>query len=95
MCILNLFQDFRLLCLDEAVLALAKLQRRDIFAFPEDRDFNRGSRHTGYTQYIYWRHGKMGKGKRAVVPSCCVWAIRNKYPEESGQYVGFIPSRLR
>nr|XP_055053583.1 uncharacterized protein LOC129438730 isoform X2 [Misgurnus anguillicaudatus] len=32
---------------------------------------------------------KLGKGNRKVLPSCVVLAIREKYPSQSGSYVGF------
>ncbi|XP_062568754.1 P2X purinoceptor 7-like [Saccostrea cucullata] len=90
----TLLPDFHVLCLDEAVLALARLYREDVLALPTDEDYNRANRHSAYRQYILWSYGKLGSGNRKVIPSCIIWRIRDKYPEASGQYTGFMPARL-
>ena len=47
-------------------------------------------RHGCYRQFICWQHCGLGEGIRRVTPNCCVWKIRAKYPEPSGQYTGFM-----
>ena len=42
-----------------------------------------------YRQFTWWTYNRLGKGNRRVIPSCVVSAIRNEYPEESGNYTGF------
>lgn len=87
-------QDFNLLILDELVLQIAQMYRQDVLALPQDVDYNKSKRHAGYRQFILWHHGRLGVGVRRVIPSCCVWAIRDKFPDQFGQYRGFVPSRL-
>ena len=76
------------------ILQVANLYRQDIFAYPEDVDRNRGYRHAGYCQFIMWQHGRLGVGNREVILSFYVTAIRRKYPDPHGHYVGFIAGRL-
>ncbi|XP_064424371.1 P2X purinoceptor 7, partial [Latimeria chalumnae] len=46
-------------------------------------------RHCAYQQYIHWRFGGLEKENCAVIPSCCIWKIRETYPSLDGQYTGF------
>lgn len=94
LCIILKLQDFQVLILDPGVLAIARMYRQEIFALDEDGDYNKCNRHTAYRQFILWQHGRLGTGDRRVIPSCCVWGIRDKYPDQFNQYTGFVPSRL-
>ena len=87
-------QDFNLLVLDELVMHVAEMYRQDVLALPQDEDYNKGKRFAAYRQFIFWHHGRLGVRVRRVIPSCCVWAIRDKYPDQYGQYHGFVRSRL-
>ncbi|KAL3891404.1 hypothetical protein ACJMK2_003666 [Sinanodonta woodiana] len=91
---LSRLQDFDLVVLDEVVLGVAQLYRQDVFALDQDEDYNKGKRHTAYRQFILWYHGYLDAGNIRVIPSCCVWKIRDKYPDHFGQYTGFMAGRL-
>jgi hypothetical protein len=84
---------FQHIVLDANVLEIQMRYREDILAMAHHRN-NENFRHAAYRQFVLWQHGKLGKGDRRVVPSCCVLAIRARYPSANGFYVGFRPARL-
>ncbi|TNM90076.1 hypothetical protein fugu_004310 [Takifugu bimaculatus] len=50
-------------------------------------------RHCAYRQYIFWRFGEQADGSHPVIPSCCVWRIREEYPSLDRRYSGFRPEQ--
>lgn len=73
------FKDFYTVVLDELVLEVAMRYHNDVLAEPRDDNINRSRRHAAYRQYIMWIHGRLGAGHRKVIPSCCVWQIRDNF----------------
>ncbi|XP_070554571.1 P2X purinoceptor 7-like [Ptychodera flava] len=84
----------RQVCLDDTILAISRAYRNDMLATQDDDDFNKSNRHAAYRMFILWQYGRLGAGDRRVIPSCCTWKIRDKYPDQFGQYTGFLPSRF-
>ena len=84
---------FTQLVLDANVLDLAMRYREDVLVLDHPRN-NLNFRHAAYRQHVLWQHGRLGQGNRRVIPSCCVLAIRLRYPSPNGIYTGFRPARL-
>ena len=84
---------FTQLVLDANVLDIAMRYREDVLVLEHPRN-NENFRHTAYRQYVLWQHGRLGQGNRRVIASCCVLAIRSRYPSPNGIYTGFRPARL-
>ncbi|XP_048102793.1 P2X purinoceptor 7-like [Alosa alosa] len=85
---------FSLYCLEDGYLRLHRQYRDDVLVFDEAREpgeDNREYRYAAYRQFIFWQHGALGRGNRRSIPSCCIWRIRDKYPDPHGQYTGFLP----
>ena len=47
-----------------------------------------------YHQFTWWVHGVLGRKNRRGISACVVKAIRNEFPEESGEYPGFKPAEI-
>ena len=80
--------------LDSAVLPIARNFRNDVYTLPqeeeEEADENKAMRHAAYRQFVLWQFGKLGKGDRRVIPSCCIWNIRDKYRDSFVQWFSSI-----
>ena len=81
---------FRKLCLDPDYLQLSIKCSGDIRNDRQDNS-SRAFRKAAYRHYIIEEYGYLGKHKRRVCPSCCVWKIREHYPSSTGVYMGFKP----
>ncbi|KAL1479045.1 hypothetical protein MTO96_052183 [Rhipicephalus appendiculatus] len=77
---------FFTLCLDTEVLRVAYTELIE-WAQEPDVEIHKKYRYTAYRQFTRWMWGRLGIGKRKVIPSCAVWLIRKMFPSES--YTGF------
>ena len=85
---ITLTSRFTKLCLDPDVLELCIRNRADIRNDHEDNS-TRAFRKAAYGQFIRARHGHLGKGNRRVCRSCVVLKIRERFPSDTGIYMGF------
>ncbi|XP_072167445.1 uncharacterized protein [Diadema setosum] len=85
------------LLIDEAVLLIHRSMWKDAFNMEDEPqepgDEDKCMRHAAYRSFIFWQHGRLGKGNRRVIPSCCVTEIRNRYPSPTRIYTGYVPGR--
>uniref|UniRef100_A0A7N6B937 P2X purinoceptor n=1 Tax=Anabas testudineus TaxID=64144 RepID=A0A7N6B937_ANATE len=72
----------------------AVLLYQDPLSPPADRGQTSDLRHCAYRQYISWRFGVPPTDTHPVIPSCCIWRVREKFPSPDGQYSGFTPVRM-
>ena len=79
---------------EPSTLSLQNSYRDDIYVFGDEEDYNKALRHAAYRQFTLWRYQYLGANNRRVIPSCCVWKIRDKFPSLSQVYTGFRPDRL-
>ena len=79
---------FQSAVLDMNVLSISIVNRSDVFA--EDPEYSPSSyRKAAYRQWILWNHWYLGRANRRVVPSCVVWAVRDRYSAPPGtSYLG-------
>lgn len=83
---------FELLVLRRSTLEAALLYR-DPLDPPTGLGQTTTLRHCAYRQYICWRFGEQADGSHPVIPSCCVWRIREEYPSLDRCYGGFRPEQ--
>lgn len=74
----------------EATLELAMRNNADHLQYPFDPSNPACWRFTAYQQFCLWAWGRLGTQNRKVIPSCCVWKIRDRFPDPVGNYTGFF-----
>ena len=81
-------QTFYDICLNGTVLEVAIDSQCDIRVYIPSQD-KKTMKHTAYRQFVMWQQGPLGAGNWVVIPSCCVWKIRDKYPSPNNMYTGY------
>ncbi|XP_058889160.1 P2X purinoceptor 4-like isoform X1 [Acipenser ruthenus] len=79
---------FSRLVLDRQTLESVLLYRGPLLDLSQAHTSTKWLRHCAYSQYTQWRFGDVEPGSCAVIPSCSVWKIRERYPSVEGQYTG-------
>jgi len=86
-------RDINDVVLRRSVILVAVRDMNDVFAY-NNQPANDNFRHAAYRQFVLWRYERLGSGNRVVIPSCVVWAIRDRFPSPDGTYTGFKVARL-
>lgn len=76
---------------------LARCIWTDIGAVPdavEPGESNTQFHYAAFCQFVVWQYRALGQGHRVVIPSCCVWTIRDCFNDPHGQYQDYVPLRL-
>ena len=58
--------------------------------YPFDAVKNECWRYTAYRQYTMWAWVTQEKEIEKVIPSCILWCIRDRCPDSSNKYTGFM-----
>ena len=89
-------QVFYNVCLNNYVVMVARNALTDVMGYHRQvvPDPNKTIRHVEYLFFTYWRCGYLGSDNRMVIPLCCVWRIRDKWPDARGILVDFISRTL-
>ena len=87
-CCITDLEAFETIALDISVLSVAILNRCEITA--DDPEYTPSRYHNAVCkQFIVWQNGYLGPRNRHPIPAWVVWAIRDRFPELSGTYLGF------
>ncbi len=81
--------------LTEHNLELAMQSNADFSNYPFDPANNACWRYTVYRQYTLWVWGKFRRRNRKVIPSCIVWKIRDRFPDQRENYTGFMDAEYQ
>ncbi|XP_077111158.1 uncharacterized protein LOC143767024 [Ranitomeya variabilis] len=56
---------------------------------PQNKIVNSLKRKTAYRAFTAWIHGLLGKGNRRPIPPCVVKLVREAFPDDKEEYMGF------
>ncbi|XP_067290072.1 P2X purinoceptor 7 isoform X2 [Pseudorasbora parva] len=68
---------------------------RQFFGEMTNPTLNSAYRHLAYRNFVRWCWGYLGRHIRVVIPSCAVTRIRQQFPEQNENYIGFLPPPLQ